>query len=279
MNNLMLNFMIDNWSPEEVSLYTEIMETITAVKEDYADNIDVYLMSISDDVPVDTISEEIKLMVQNMLIDLLMNIGVLVTEDYPVDNEVLYRIYYEMITIEASEQTEFSLSILESDKDTVTLFYELLTVVGSLTVNEQDFNTHILKILPQTKDKLINYLRSKKLTEESPDSNVNAQEISIKVKDFIKKINDDNFLVIDLIRKGMNLGMSFHSYINLYKEELFDLDLKEQCYNLYLFALISEEGKDSPAQLIEDCIHNYVFDLGDVDKIIRAIREVQIKTR
>ena len=271
--------MIDNWSPEEVSLYTEIMETITGIKEDYADNIDVYLMSISDVVTTDTISEEIRLMVQNMLIDLLLNIGVLVTEDYPIDNEVLYSIYYEMITIEASEQTEFSLSILESDKDTITLFYELLTVVGSLTVSEQDFNTHILKILPQTKDKLINYLRGKKLTEEVPDSDTSVQEIAIKVKDFIKKINDDKFLVIDLIRKGMKLGMSFHSYVNLYKEELFELDLKEQCYNLYLFALISEEGKDSPAQLIEDCIHNYVFDMGDVDRIIRAVREVQIKTR
>lgn len=279
MNNLMLNYIQDNWTNEEVDLYVDIMELIHGVKEDYTDNIQSMILSLPDETPTDALNDLIRSSVQEILIDLLLNIGVIVSDDYPLENEVLFKIYREMIGIEANEQIDFSLSILGSEEDNVVVFFELLNTVGCLDLDESVFNTHVSKILPQTKNKLVNYLRNQKLVENKKPSEVDLNEISLRVKHFIREVNDDNFFVVDLIRKGVNIGLPFESYMSLYGEELFELDLKEQCYNLYLFALISSDGTDAPAEKIEAEIGNYVLEMDVSDKIIRAVREVQIKTR
>lgn len=279
MNNLMLNYIQDNWTNEEVDLYVDIMELIHGVKEDYTDNIQSMILSLPDETPTDALNDLIRSSVQEILIDLLLNIGVIVSDDYALENEVLFKIYREMIGIEANEQIDFSLSILGSEEDNVVVFFELLNTVGCLDLDESVFNTHVSKILPQTKNKLVNYLRNQKLVENKKPSEVDLNEISLRVKHFIREVNDDNFFVVDLIRKGVNIGLPFESYMSLYGEELFELDLKEQCYNLYLFALISSDGTDAPAEKIEAEIGNYVLEMDVSDKIIRAVREVQIKTR
>lgn len=279
MNNLMLNYIQDNWTNEEVDLYVDIMELIHGVKEDYTDNIQSMILSLPDETPTDALNDLIRSSVQEILIDLLLNIGVIVSDDYPLENEVLFKIYREMIGIEANEQIDFSLSILGSEEDNVVVFFELLNTVGCLDMDEMVFNTHVKKILPQTKNKLVNYLRNQKLVENKKPSEVDLNEISLRVKHFIREVNDDNFFVVDLIRKGVNIGLPFETYMSLYGEELFELDLKEQCYNLYLFALISSDGTDAPAEKIEAEIGNYVLEMDISDRIIRAVREVQIKTR
>lgn len=279
MNNLMLNYIQDNWTNEEVDLYVDIMELIHGVKEDYTDNIQSMILSLPDETPTDALNDLIRSSVQEILIDLLLNIGVIVSDDYPLENEVLFKIYREMIGIEANEQIDFSLSILGSEEDNVVVFFELLNTVGCLDLDESVFNTHVSKILPQTKNKLVNYLRNQKLVENKKPSDVDLNEISLRLKHFIREVNDDNFFVVDLIRKGVNIGLPFESYMSLYGEELFELDLKEQCYNLYLFALISSDGTDAPAEKIEAEIGNYVLEMDISDRIIRAVREVQIKTR
>ena len=277
MGNLMLNYIKSTWEKEDVALYTDIMELVTGVRDDYGDNIDYIIQNCNDDVTMSQLDDLIKSSVQEILIELLREIGFFVSEDYYLDNEILYKIYKEAIEIEANEQIDFSLSILESDRDIIVTFYELLNVVGSLDIDESDFNNHIVKILPMTKEKLVNYLRSKKETQ--PVEPKDLSKIALRVKEFCKAVNDESFMVIDLIRNGVNLGLPFRSYLNIYSTALFDLDLKEQCYNLYLFALISEDGTDKPAECIEDNISDYVFDYGVIDTILRAVREIQVKTR
>lgn len=277
MGNLMLNYITSTWEKEDVALYTDIMELVTGVRDDYGDNIDYIIQNCNDDVTMSQLDDLIKSSVQGILIELLMEIGFFVSEDYYLDNEILYKIYKEAIEIEANEQLDFSLSILESDRDIIVTFYELLNVVGSLDIDESDFNNHIVKILPMTKEKLVNYLRNKKETQvEEPKD---LTKIALRVKEFCKAVNDESFMVIDLIRSGVNLGLPFRSYLNIYSTTLFDLDLKEQCYNLYLFALISEDGTDEPAECVEDNIGDYVFDYSVTDTILRAVREIQVKTR
>ena len=277
MGNLMLNYITSTWEKEDVALYTDIMELVTGVRDDYGDNIDYIIQNCNDDVTMNQLDNLIKSSVQGILIELLMEIGFFVSEDYYLDNEILYKIYKEAIEIEANEQIDFSLSILESDRDIIVTFYELLNVVGSLDIDESDFNNHIVKILPMTKEKLVNYLRNKKETQvEEPKD---LTKIALRVKEFCKAVNDESFMVIDLIRSGVNLGLPFRSYLNIYSTTLFDLDLKEQCYNLYLFALISEDGTDEPAECVEDNIGDYVFDYSVTDTILRAVREIQVKTR
>lgn len=277
MGNLMLNYITSTWEKEDVVLYTDIMELVTGVRDDYGDNIDYIIQNCNDDVTMSQLDDLIKSSVQGILIELLMEIGFFVSEDYYLDNEILYKIYKEAIEIEANEQLDFSLSILESDRDIIVTFYELLNVVGSLDIDESDFNNHIVKILPMTKEKLVNYLRNKKETQ--PVEPKDLSKITLRVKEFCKAVNDESFMVIDLIRSGVNLGLPFRSYLNIYSTTLFDLDLKEQCYNLYLFALISEDGTDEPAECVEDNIGDYVFDYSVTDTILRAVREIQVKTR
>jgi hypothetical protein len=277
MGNLMLNYITSTWEKEDVALYTDIMELVTGVRDDYGDNIDYIIQNCNDDVTMSQLDDLIKSSVQEILIELLREIGFFVSEDYYLDNEILYKIYKEAIEIEANEQLDFSLSILESDRDIIVTFYELLNVVGSLDIDESDFNNHIVKILPMTKEKLVNYLRNKKETQAVEPKDLT--KIALRVKEFCKAVNDESFMVIDLIRSGVNLGLPFRSYLNIYSTTLFDLDLKEQCYNLYLFALISEDGTDEPAECVEDNIGDYVFDYGIVDSILRAVREIQVKTR
>lgn len=277
MGNLMLNYITSTWEKEDVALYTDIMELVTGVRDDYGDNIDYIIQNCNDDVTMSQLDDLIKSSVQGILIELLMEIGFFVSEDYYLDNEILYKIYKEAIEIEANEQIDFSLSILESDRDIIVTFYELLNVVGSLDIDESDFNNHIVKILPMTKEKLVNYLRNKKETQAVEPKDLT--KIALRVKEFCKAVNDESFMVIDLIRNGVNLGLPFRSYLNIYYTTLFDLDLKEQCYNLYLFALISEDGTDEPAECVEDNISDYVFDYGVVDTMLRAVREIQVKTR
>lgn len=277
MGNLMLNYITSTWEKEDVALYTDIMELVTGVRDDYGDNIDYIIQNCNDDVTMSQLDDLIKSSVQGILIELLMEIGFFVSEDYYLDNEILYKIYKEAIEIEANEQLDFSLSILESDRDIIVTFYELLNVVGSLDIDESDFNNHIVKILPMTKEKLVNYLRNKKETQAQEPKDLT--KIALRVKEFCKAVNDESFMVIDLIRSGVNLGLPFRSYLNIYSTTLFDLDLKEQCYNLYLFALISEDGTDEPAECVEDNIGDYVFDYSVTDTILRAVREIQVKTR
>lgn len=277
MGNLMLNYITSTWEKEDVALYTDIMELVTGVRDDYGDNIDYIIQNCNDDVTMSQLDNLIKSSVQGILIELLMEIGFFVSEDYYLDNEILYKIYKEAIEIEANEQIDFSLSILESDRDIIVTFYELLNVVGSLDIDESDFNNHIVKILPMTKEKLVNYLRNKKETQTQEPKDLT--KIALRVKEFCKAVNDESFMVIDLIRSGVNLGLPFRSYLNIYSTTLFDLDLKEQCYNLYLFALISEDGTDEPLECIEDNIGDYVFDYSVTDTILRAVREIQVKTR
>ena len=277
MGNLMLNYITSTWEKEDVGLYTDIMELVTGVRDDYGDNIDYIIQNCNDDVTMSQLDDLIKSSVQGILIELLMEIGFFVSEDYYLDNEILYKIYKEAIEIEANEQLDFSLSILESDRDIIVTFYELLNVVGSLDIDESDFNNHIVKILPMTKEKLVNYLRNKKETQAVEPKDLT--KIALRVKEFCKAVNDESFMVIDLIRSGVNLGLPFRSYLNIYSTTLFDLDLKEQCYNLYLFALISEDGTDEPAECVEDNIGDYVFDYSVTDTILRAVREIQVKTR
>lgn len=277
MGNLMLNYITSTWEKEDVALYTDIMELVTGVRDDYGDNIDYIIQNCNDDVTMSQLDDLIKSSVQGILIELLMEIGFFVSEDYYLDNEILYKIYKEAIEIEANEQLDFSLSILESDRDIIVTFYELLNVVGSLDIDESDFNNHIVKILPMTKEKLVNYLRNKKETQAVEPKDLS--KIALRVKEFCKAVNDESFMVIDLIRNGVNLGLPFRSYLNIYSTTLFDLDLKEQCYNLYLFALISEDGTDEPAECVEDNIGDYVFDYSVTDTILRAVREIQVKTR
>ena len=57
------------------------------------------------------------------------------------------------------------------------------------------------------------------------------------------------------------------------------MDLKEMAYNLYLFALMSNDGTDNPVLAVESHLNNYIFDPNSHDIIVRAVQDIQIKTR
>lgn len=277
MGNLFLNFMNEYWTPEEVKWYTEIMDLINAVQEDYADNIDLIIYSQTDEVSINEVSDLLKKAVQDILIALLENIGVTVAGDYPLDTILLYRIYKDMIEIENNEQIDFALSILESDLDDVTVFYELLTIVGTLEVDESEFTQQIAKISPFTRSKLTQYFYSRKETQVAVEETFDKIKASNRIKQFIEVLNDSEFLAINLIRNGVEMGLSFKSYLNLYNEEIFNLDIKDICYNLYLFAIISQDGCDSPVATIEKHIQNYLFEMAEVDSVLRGVGQIQMK--
>lgn len=279
MANLILNFIDDYWTMEEAKEYKEAIDFIDGIHEDWTDNIEIIIRGSNDDVTVNEITLRIKDFIRNQFTELLGEIGFICTEDFVHDPITLYRIYSEAISIENNEQIEFSLSILEADKDNVITFYELLSTVGGLLIDESEFNQTIEKISNFTRERLVNTLRGKELVKIEEKQEFDLIRASKNIKEFTKAVNDDSFYAIQLIRSGVDLGIDFKNYLSIYGKEVFEMDLKEMAYNLYLFALMSNDGTDNPVLAVESHLNNYIFDPNSYDVILRAVQDIQIKTR
>lgn len=279
MANLILNFIDDYWTMEEAKEYKEAIDFIDGIHEDWTDNIEMIIRCSNDDVTINEITLRIKDFIRDQFIELLGEIGFICSEDFVHDPITLYRIYSEAISIENNEQIEFSLSILEADKDNVITFYELLSTVGGLLIDESEFNQTIEKISNFTRERLVNTLRGKELVKIEEKQEFDLIRASKNIKEFTKAVNDDSFYAIQLIRNGVDLGIDFKNYLSIYGKEVFEMDLKEMAYNLYLFALMSNDGTDNPVLAVESHLNNYIFDPNSYDVIVRAIQDIQIKTR
>lgn len=279
MANLILNFIDDYWTMEEAKEYKEAIDFIDGIHEDWTDNIEMIIRCSNDDVTVNEITLRIRDFIRDQFIELLGEIGFICSEDFVHDPITLYRIYSEAISIENNEQIEFSLSILEADKDNVITFYELLSTVGGLLIDESEFNQAIEKISNFTRERLVNTLRGKKLVKIEEKQEFDLIRASKNIKEFTKAVNDDSFYAIQLIRSGVDLGIDFKNYLSIYGKEVFEMDLKEMAYNLYLFALMSNDGTDNPVLAVESHLNNYIFDPNSYDIIVRAVQDIQIKTR
>lgn len=279
MANLILNFIDDYWTMEEAKEYKEAIDFIDGIHEDWTDNIEMIIRCSNDDVTVNEITLRIRDFIRDQFIELLGEIGFICSEDFVHDPITLYRIYSETIGIENNEQIEFSLSILEADKDNVITFYELLSTVGGLLIDESEFNQTIEKISNFTRERLVNTLRGKELVKIEEKQEFDLIRTSKNIKEFTKAVNDDSFYAIQLIRSGVDLGIDFKNYLSIYGKEVFEMDLKEMAYNLYLFALMSNDGTDNPVLAVESHLNNYIFDPNSYDVIVRAVQDIQIKTR
>ncbi len=279
MANLILNFIDDYWTMEEAKEYKEAIDFIDGIHEDWTDNLEIIIRGSNDDVTVNEITLRIRDFIRNQFIELLGEIGFICSEDFVHDPITLYRIYSEAINIENNEQIEFSLSILEADKDNVITFYELLSVVGGLLIDESEFNQTIEKISNFTRERLVNTLRGKEMVKIEEKQEFDLIRASNNIKEFTKAVNDDSFYAIQLIRNGVDLGINFKNYLSIYGKEVFEMDLKEMAYNLYLFALMSSDGTDNPVLAVESHLNNYIFDPNSHDIIVRAVQDIQIKTR
>ena len=279
MANLILNFIDDYWTMEEAKEYKEAIDFIDGIHEDWTDNIEMIIRCSNDDVTVNEITLRIRDFIRDQFIELLGEIGFICSEDFVHDPITLYRIYSEAISIENNEQIEFSLSILEADKDNVITFYELLSTVGGLLIDEYEFNQTIEKISNFTRERLVNTLRGKELVKIEEKQEFDLIRASKNIKEFTKAVNDDSFYAIQLIRSGVDLGIDFKNYLSIYGKEVFEMDLKEMAYNLYLFALMSNDGTDNPVLAVESHLNNYIFDPNSYDVIVRAVQDIQIKTR
>jgi hypothetical protein len=279
MANLILNFIDDYWTMEEAKEYKEAIDFIDGIHEDWTDNLEIIIRGSNDDITVNEITLRIKDFIRNQFTELLGEIGFICTEDFVHDPITLYRIYSEAISIENNEQIEFSLSILEADKDNVITFYELLSTVGGLLIDESEFNQTIEKISNFTRERLVNTLRGKELVKIEEKQEFDLIRASKNIKEFTKAVNDDSFYAIQLIRSGVDLGIDFKNYLSIYGKEVFEMDLKEMAYNLYLFALMSNDGTDNPVLAVESHLNNYIFDPNSYDVILRAVQDIQIKTR
>lgn len=279
MANLILNFIDDYWTMEEAKEYKEAIDFIDGIHEDWTDNLEILIRGSNDDVTVNELTLRIKDFIRNQFIELLGEIGFICSEDFVHDPITLYRIYSETISIENNEQIEFSLSILEADKDNVITFYELLSTVGGLLIDESEFNQTIEKISNFTRERLVNTLRGKELVKLEEKQEFDLIRASKNIKEFTKAVNDDSFYAIQLIRSGVDLGIDFKNYLSIYGKEVFEMDLKEMAYNLYLFALMSNDGTDNPVLAVESHLNNYIFDPNSYDVIVRAVQDIQIKTR
>lgn len=279
MANLILNFIDDYWTMEEAKEYKEAIDFIDGIHEDWTDNIEMIIRCSNDDVTVNEITLRIRDFIRDQFIELLGEIGFICSEDFVHDPITLYCIYSEAISIENNEQIEFSLSILEADKDNVITFYELLSTVGGLLIDESEFNQTIEKISNFTRERLVNTLRGKELVKIEEKQEFDLIRASKNIKEFTKAVNDDSFYAIQLIRNGVDLGIDFKNYLSIYGKEVFEMDLKEMAYNLYLFALMSNDGTDNPVLAVESHLNNYIFDPNSYDVIVRAVQDIQIKTR
>nr|DAS30793.1 MAG TPA: hypothetical protein [Caudoviricetes sp.] len=279
MANLILNFIDDYWTMEEAKEYKEAIDFIDGIHEDWTDNLEILIRGSNDDVTVNELTLRIKDFIRNQFIELLGEIGFICSEDFVHDPITLYRIYSEAISIENNEQIEFSLSILEADKDNVITFYELLSTVGGLLIDESEFNQTIEKISNFTRERLVNTLRGKEMVKIEEKQEFDLIRASKNIKEFTKAVNDDSFYAIQLIRSGVDLGIDFKNYLSIYGKEVFEMDLKEMAYNLYLFALMSNDGTDNPVLAVESHLNNYIFDPNSYDVIVRAVQDIQIKTR
>lgn len=279
MANLILNFIDDYWTMEEAKEYKEAIDFIDGIHEDWTDNIEMIIRCSNDDVTVNEITSRIRDFIRDQFIELLGEIGFICSEDFVHDPITLYRIYSEAISIENNEQIEFSLSILEADKDNVITFYELLSTVGGLLIDESEFNQTIEKISNFTRERLVNTLRGKELVKLEEKQEFDLIRASKNIKEFTKAVNDDSFYAIQLIRNGVDLGIDFKNYLSIYGKEVFEMDLKEMAYNLYLFALMSNDGTDNPVLAVESHLNNYIFDPNSYEVIVRAVQDIQIKTR
>ena len=279
MANLILNFIDDYWTMEEAKEYKEAIDFIDGIHEDWTDNLELIIRGSNDDVTINEITLRIRDFIRNQFIELLGEIGFICSEDFVHDPITLYRIYSEAISIENNEQIEFSLSILEADKDNVITFYELLSVVGGLLIDESEFNQTIEKISNFTRERLVNTLRGKEMVKIEEKQEFDLIRASKNIKEFTKAVNDDSFYAIQLIRNGVDLGIDFKNYLSIYGKEIFEMDLKEMAYNLYLFALMSNDGTDNPVLAVESHLNNYIFDPNSYDIIVRAVQDIQIKTR
>lgn len=279
MANLILNFIDDYWTMEEAKEYKEAIDFIDGIHEDWTDNIEMIIRCSNDDVTVNEITLRIRDFIRDQFIELLGEIGFICSEDFVHNPITLYRIYSEAISIENNEQIEFSLSVLEADKDNVITFYELLSTVGGLLIDESEFNQTIEKISNFTRERLVNTLRGKELVKIEEKQEFDLIRASKNIKEFTKAVNDDSFYAIQLIRSGVDLGIDFKNYLSIYGKEVFEMDLKEMAYNLYLFALMSNDGTDNPVLAVESHLNNYIFDPNSYDVIVRAVQDIQIKTR
>ncbi len=279
MANLILNFIDDYWTPEEAKEYKEAIDFIDGIHEDWTDNLEILIRGSNDDVDINELTLRIKDFIRNQFDELLGEIGFISSESFVHDPITLYRIYSEAIEIENNEQVDFSLSILEADRDNVITFYELLNTVGGLTIDESEFGQTIEKISKFTRERLINTLRGKKQVEVQEQHEFDVIGASQRIKEFMSVVRDDSFYAIQLIRDGVNLGMKLKSYLSLYGKEVFEMDLKEMAYNLYLFGLMSSDGVNDTVKAIESHLDNYIFDSQSHDIIMRAVQEIQIKTR
>lgn len=279
MANLILNFIDDYWTMEEAKEYKEAIDFIDGIHEDWTDNIEMIIRCSNDDITVNEITLRIRDFIRDQFTELLGEIGFICSEDFVHDPITLYRIYSEAISIENNEQIEFSLSILEADKDNVITFYELLSTVGGLLIDESEFNQTIEKISNFTRERLVNTLRGKEMVKIEEKQEFDLIRASKNIKEFTKAVNDDSFYAIQLIRSGVDLGIDFKNYLSIYGKEVFEMDLKEMAYNLYLFALMSNDGTDNPVLAVESHLNNYIFDPNSYDVIVRAVQDIQIKTR
>lgn len=278
MENPLLEFMVKYWTEEEVKWYNEMLDTIGGIYPDWLDNYDTYFDSLDGNRDIQDMSMDIHSMIRNQLTELLLNMGFIVSDEYDIDNIVLFKIYRELLEIDKNEQTDYILSILEEDNNPEDIFYEVLTTVGGLDVDESLYHQHIQKVSPFTVKKFIHFLKEKTFSEDVPVpteyDNIKASE---RFKAFMEKLNDSNFYVVDLIRNGMKLGLSFRHYMDLYWSDISQLDNREITYNLYLLGVSSIDGLGNEALVVHRNISNYIPDPYQQDIICRAISELHLK--
>lgn len=279
MENLLLKFMQDTWAPELVIAYSEIFDLLYSQVPEKIEAFDMYFLSVPEDRTSGEISDDIHQMVKDILEQALNNMGFFVTEEaQPIE---MFKIYEQLLLIDNNESTDFILSITEDlDEDASGVYYEILTFVGALQMDEGLWHGTIEKVIPEALQKLRQVVTVKAMGNEqaaSPEYLKSVGFVKNKVKNFISLLNDDNFLVIQLLKAGMAPLLTFDSMLNLFKVDILALDSKEMLYNFYLFSLISAEGQEDAAGFAVKRLPDFVQDHSQLTQMSRALRDLQIK--
>ena len=279
MENLMLSFMQENWLPEKVLKYTDMLDALYGMLPQKIETLDMYFMSVPEDRTVGEMTDDIEDLMRDILKDLLAQLGVFLSDDAQVLDA--YAILEQILLIEDNENIDYIIAVLEDPSETPEdKFYAVLNTAGGLLMDEATYLDTIVKVLPESAQKLLEHMRSEASTLRpivDLKEQVFIRGTFEKLKHFIEKVNDRNFFMIERVTEGMALGIPFEVMFQHYGADVLNLDSKEAIYNLYLMALMSTDGQNDPAGFLARNIGVYLPDLARVDLITRTVRDMQIK--
>ena len=218
---------------------------------------------------------------QSVIIDLtkslqhkiLLEHGVTLHED--ADMEVLSNFIQGIILLQSYSDRATILRVAALPGTPEEVFAELIALVVACPADE------LVNDIESVNQLLIGRIcdMAEDFVERPPTE---AEQIAqIKYKNMFTRISElfsgVAFGITPYLQNGLDLGYPFLIYITLIGTELEELPIDLIALNLFMLAMISEDGIDKPRAVIQEHIGEYIFDIDKVTRIDIEIGNLLLK--